>query len=170
MSNDYNAADRGHVKHAQREVRGIDGLRTETIRSIMSSVGGRAWMQDILEFCHVFSTSFPKRQQPDGSFIHADPIVMAFMEGERNVGLQFILAIMQNCPEYYLEMTREKDARDLATAATRPQRPPAFGWGPPTYSGGASGTGADDGNGSAGTGGAFTPEPTGGSDDSTGEV
>src|SRR5882672_9145506 len=63
------------------------------IQSIMASPGGRAWIQDLLEVCGVFRTTFT-----------GEALQSAFNEGNRNVGLRILAAIMRACPDAYIQM------------------------------------------------------------------
>jgi hypothetical protein len=108
----YNAAERSHVKAAAKASRFADKARLETIRSIMDTVSGRAYMLGRLERCHIFASSF-----------NTDPGLMAFAEGERNVGLQDLKDIMEACPDQYTLMMRESNDRSSAQSATRSPEP-----------------------------------------------
>jgi hypothetical protein len=116
MSNDYNAADRRHVRLAQKEAKREDTERKEIIMGLMSLPAGRAWMLARLESCHIFAPSFAR-----------NALDMAFAEGERNVGLQLLNDIMSACPDRYTEMMHERNAKDAArrTSRTAPRDDPA---------------------------------------------
>jgi hypothetical protein len=60
-------------------------------------------MCDLLEFCHIFSTTFTP-----------SPTSAAFNEGQRNVGLRLLNDIMSACPDHYVLMMRERNERDAA--------------------------------------------------------
>lgn len=69
------------------------------IRSIMSTISGRRWMRELFELTHLFHTSFS-----------TEALLMAAREGERNIGLQVLAALMRACPEAYVQMMREQNA------------------------------------------------------------
>lgn len=97
----FNAAERKHVRLAEKEAKQTERQRREIVTGIMSLPAGRAWMLERLEQAHIFSSSF------NGNALH-----MAFAEGERNVGLQLLNDIMFACPDYYITMMRERNERD----------------------------------------------------------
>lgn len=104
----YNAAERKHVRIAEKESKLHERQRKEIITGIMSVAPGRSWMLERLEQTHVFSSSF------NGNALH-----MAFAEGERNVGLQLLNDIMVACPDYYVVMMRERNERDAIRDTAR---------------------------------------------------
>lgn len=63
--------------------------------SLMSLPAGRRFLWRLLTQSGVFRSSFSP-----------DPLVMAMNEGQRNVGLRVVGAIMAACPEKYLDMMR----------------------------------------------------------------
>ena len=73
------------------------------IRTQMSTPVSRSYMLERLERSHVFQSCF-----------HTNALTMAFMEGERNIGLQLLNDIMVACPQRYVEMMNERNARDIA--------------------------------------------------------
>jgi len=106
----YNAGERKDVRRAEKEGKIRERERLEVIKSLMSVKGGRGWMLEKLEGCHIFRTSFS-----------TDPLQMAFMEGERRQGLLLLNDIMQSCPDQYILMMRERNERDAARDATTEQ-------------------------------------------------
>lgn len=111
MSDGYNAADRHHVRAAAKQAKIDESQRLEIIRGIMSLPAGRAWMLGHLETCHIFASSHTR-----------NALDTAFAEGERNVGLRFLLDIMQACPEQYTVMMQERNARNISMELTRDRR------------------------------------------------
>jgi hypothetical protein len=63
--------------------------------SLMSIPAGRRFLWRLLTMSGVFRSSFS-----------TDPLVMAMNEGQRNVGLRVVGAIMAVCPEKYIAMMR----------------------------------------------------------------
>ncbi len=108
MTEPYNAAERTHVKAAARQARLADRARIDVLVSVMSTPGGRAWVLDILERCSIFATTFT-----------GDALRSAFAEGQRNVGLFVLNDIMQTCPDQYVLMMQERNARN-ATPGREP--------------------------------------------------
>lgn len=66
------------------------------VQALMSSVGGRAWMRDLLEFCACFV--------PIAS---ENPYFTYLNEGRRNVGLRLLADVMRACPDAYIQMMKE---------------------------------------------------------------
>ena len=112
MSEVYNAANRAHIKAAAKAARLVERQRQEIISGIMSVASGRAWVLDLLEVCHIFSTSF-----------QSNALQTAFAEGERNIGLRLLNDVMSACPDQYVEMMRERNARDSTADARRRAAP-----------------------------------------------
>lgn len=97
----YNAAERRDVRRAEKSEKLWSKDRAELLRRIMGGAPGRRWTLEILEACHVFGTTFT-----------GDALSSAFSEGERNVGLRILADVMSACPDQYIQMMREKNARD----------------------------------------------------------
>lgn len=78
--------------------------RTETIRQIMASKGGRAWIFDMLSRAHIWSST-----------VNQNPYFTYFSEGERNQGLMLLSEVEQAAPESYTRMIQEsQDVNRLA--------------------------------------------------------
>lgn len=93
----YDANDPKQVEKAKKQAE-IDGaLKLDEIRKVMQSAPGRRWMNELLERCHCFHTSF----------ISGAPDASAFREGERNIGLQILADIQNAAPDLYLTMIQE---------------------------------------------------------------
>lgn len=103
MTDGYNASDLKDVRRAARAAKLAEADRRSVVYSLMSSPAGRNWMYDRLVRCHVFSSSFSR-----------DGLLMAFSEGERNIGLQDLTDIMQFAPDQYIQMTREANDRSIS--------------------------------------------------------
>ncbi len=67
--------------------------RSLTIKAVMASKGGRAWIYDMLSRAHIFSSS-----------IGQTPYLTYFAEGERNQGLQLLVACGYRDPELLAEV------------------------------------------------------------------
>lgn len=94
----YNAAERKDVRRAEKLARAEARTRLATLQSLMSSPGGRQWVLYLLERCHVFQSTFSH-----------DALLMAYAEGERNVGLLIFLDVVSCCPDHYLTMMKERN-------------------------------------------------------------
>jgi len=101
----FDAGDPVSVKRRRRDLGLAAREQGHALSAAMASSGGRAWMYDILVRCHIFTTSF-----------HSNALSMAFMEGERNVGLKLVADIHAHCPDRYNEMMQE-------ASNVRPDRP-----------------------------------------------
>ena len=108
---EYNAADRRDIRKAEKEAKLRELQRREIVTGIMSVSPGRDWMLDVLEFCHIFATSFS-----------SESLNMAFAEGQRSVGLRLLGDIMSACPDSYVQMMRERNERDAARSNSRSSR------------------------------------------------
>lgn len=104
----YDASNRKDIRRAEKEVRLAENERVEWLRTALSSIGGRSWFWSLLSECHLFSDPF------SGQALHE-----AYLKGERNIGLRIFAEIVSNCPDQYLLMIRESNARDI----TRSQQP-----------------------------------------------
>ena len=96
----YNAGERKDVRRLEKESKLADQNRREFMAGVMSTQPGRLWMFDKLQACHIFASSFT-----------TNALQTAFAEGERNVGLQLLNDIMQACPDQYVLMMKEANAR-----------------------------------------------------------
>ena len=96
----YDAGNKKDVRRLEKQAKLHDQQRKEIVVGIMSVAPGRQWVCDLLEHCHVFSTSFSDHSGR-----------MAFMEGQREVGLRLLLDIMGACPDQYVQMMRERNDR-----------------------------------------------------------
>jgi hypothetical protein len=108
----YDPSDRRHVKIAQKAAKQSERARTDYTKHIMASENGRAWMLDLLTTSHIFACSHS-----------GNALQTAFNEGERNVGLQILNLIMQACPDHYVTMMQERNARESANDARRANVP-----------------------------------------------
>src|SRR5215472_3023291 len=110
--NEYNAAERQHVKEAEKEAKLDLEDRRQFVVAAMSHPAGRRYFCQRLISCHIFTSSFS-----------TNAMQMAFAEGERNQGLQILNDLMQFCPDEYVQMMRENNARDSSSAPPNRPRP-----------------------------------------------
>jgi hypothetical protein len=106
----YNAGNRKDIRRGEKDAKLADQQRKEIVTQIMQTMPGRRWMLEKLEECHVFRTSFNR-----------DSSTMAFMEGQRDIGLKLLNDIMASCPDEYLLMMRESNERRSASERAREQ-------------------------------------------------
>lgn len=92
--------DRKGVEGRKRDARLKDRERRDVLREVLQSPAGREWLWDLLEFCHIYGSSFA-----------TNALVMAQREGERNVGLKVLADAMAAAPDKYLEMVQEHERR-----------------------------------------------------------
>ena len=92
-----NLADQASVDERQKALILRAAQDKRVIRELLSTGHGRSWMWHVLEQCHMLSTSFAE-----------EPTVMAFREGERNIGLRLWGQIQTDAPDLLLTMLAEK--------------------------------------------------------------
>jgi hypothetical protein len=109
----YDPSNRRDVKAAEKVAKVADQQRKEIVNGIMSVAPGRKWMCELLEQCHIFATSFSDVD-----------LRMAFMEGQREIGLRLLMDIMASCPDEYVQMMRERNERQSAIDARSSRRQP----------------------------------------------
>jgi len=84
-------------RRARKLERQIEARDDAVIQDLLRTPGGRAWTRELLERCHVFAPSYT-----------GDAMGTAFKEGERNIGLILLQAIMHAAPEAYIQMMKEQ--------------------------------------------------------------
>ena len=94
----YDAGDPDHVQREKRRLGRLAKARKDFIaQSLMGTRAGRAYIWELLTFCHVFRTSI----------VAGDPYATHVQEGERNVGLKLLADINRDAPEAYRTMVEE---------------------------------------------------------------
>jgi hypothetical protein len=83
---------RARKRRVGKQQKGLD----DTLRGIMGSGTGRAWIWYILSTCRSFELEVP-----------SDAIAMAFRNGERNVGIRLLADVMRVAPDEFVAMMRE---------------------------------------------------------------
>ena len=91
--------DAATVTAQRRKARLAARARDDALAGMMSIREGRAWVHDLLATSHVFESSFSN-----------NPGLMAFREGERNVGLRVLAQVMRLAPDRYVDMMKENAA------------------------------------------------------------
>ena len=92
------SSDRDTVDAEERKRKAEDRRRqhVEDFKHVVSDERGRRFMWNLLGDCGVFRTSFRNSSE------------MAFLEGQRNIGLKLIDLIHAESPETYLLMLQEQ--------------------------------------------------------------
>jgi len=91
-----NASERKDIRRYEKQAKLRETNRINFIVAAMSTPAGRIWFHDFLSACHIFADPFT-----------GDALVEAYSKGERNVGLKVYNDIVQNCPNYFIEMMKE---------------------------------------------------------------
>lgn len=101
MSQSHNPLDQEQQDAARHEqamvMKRETQIQQDDTRWLMSTKRGRRIVWRLLEVSGVHRISF-----------NADAMVMAFNEGNRNYGNQFLAEITSLCPDRYLEMLKEQ--------------------------------------------------------------
>ena len=103
---DYDASNKRHIAVASRAAKADDDARRVFINTIMGVASGRAYVHDLLVYCHVFAQPFA-----------ADPHDTSFRCGQLDVGQVLLRDIMSFCPDNYVTMMREANVRSSTNAA-----------------------------------------------------
>lgn len=98
----YNAGDPGQVKAAKKARKLQDMTEDELLGRTLDTYEGRAVVWKLLETCHVFATSHRAESTHQ----------TAFLEGERNVGLQIWADVLRVRPKVYPVMSGEAAERE----------------------------------------------------------
>ncbi len=106
-----NTADRKSIRAAEKASKVADRERGEVIIGIASTTSGRRYLWEKLEACHIFATSY-----------HDSAQRMAFLEGERSVGLQLLNDITRWCPDEFILAMREANVRHELSTGSAGQR------------------------------------------------
>lgn len=94
----YDAGDPEHVQREKRRLGRLAKARKDFIaQQLMGTRAGRAYVWELLTFCHVFRTSI----------VAGDPYGTHVQEGERNVGLKLLADVNRDAPEAYRLMVEE---------------------------------------------------------------
>lgn len=93
----YDASNPAAINLARKKYSRKKANRLHVIKALMDLPQGRAWMYDLLEFCHIYHTPFVAGQ-PDSS---------AFRAGEQNVGQKILSDVVEANPDAYMQMCKE---------------------------------------------------------------
>ena len=104
MNKDHNknrdVSDKKEIDAIKQKNKSNDDTFKEDIIWLMSNPRGRRIVYGDLVRCHMYETSFTGNSQT------------FFKEGERNVALQRLQDIIDNCPDKYMVMLEENQNRD----------------------------------------------------------
>ena len=98
----YDASNEEDIQRAKSAAGRRKKAEADVIRKIMHTPECRAWIYSWLDVCHIFTTSFVKGQLD----------VVAFHEGERNVGLRLMSAVTNASVDLYITMMKEHRQND----------------------------------------------------------
>jgi hypothetical protein len=104
----YDSSNPKHIRIAQKSAKATDDARRGFVSHIMERADGRAYLHDLLVTCHIFAQPFSP-----------EPTVTAFACGELNVGQRILADIMAYCPDTYVTMMREANARSTTDDVRR---------------------------------------------------
>lgn len=93
----YDASNSKQVNAARKKSARRNKKRYEVVNALMQHKDGRRWIYEILERCHIYTTSF----------VQGDPHATSFREGERNVGNSLLIDILTAAQDEYTLMMRE---------------------------------------------------------------
>ena len=104
----YDASNRKDIRRAEKDAKIDETVRIDFLRAAMSTLQGRAYFYDFLEFCHLFADPFT-----------GDALIEAYRKGERNIGLRTFADLLAHCPDYYIQMIKEANDRRIARDTRR---------------------------------------------------
>lgn len=99
----YDGSDRKHIRQAEKAAKQAEARRRNFVKRLMIDMDGREWMHDLLTKCHCFHSPFVK----------GAPDVTAFLCGEQNLGLQIFDDVVSVCPNEYVLMMQEANAKEI---------------------------------------------------------
>lgn len=96
----YDASDRKQVRKAEKLVKLAERNRASILVQLASTAAGREYLWNELSESHIFASTYSDNSQR-----------MAFLEGQRSSGLRLLDAIMQSCPDQFIQAMREANGR-----------------------------------------------------------
>jgi hypothetical protein len=106
----YNAANRKDIRAAEKVSKHLSSMEREVVAGIMSVANGRQWVYSQLSRSGIFRTAFAP-----------DALMMAYNEGLRSEGVLLFNDIITYCPNYFITMLEEENARNAAAERPREQ-------------------------------------------------
>lgn len=97
---DYDTSNPVEVNKARKKSSRTRADRLKFVEAAMTMPQGRAWFYDLINFCHVFNTTFDE-----------DPYRHAFRTGEANIGLRILSDIQETSPQNYVLMVSENKSK-----------------------------------------------------------
>ena len=110
----YDASNRKDIRRAEKDAKADEIARIDFLRAAMSTIQGRAWFYNLLEFCHLFTDPFS-----------GQALLEAYSKGERNVGLRIFADLLAHCPDYYIQMVKDANDRRISRDNRRPEPDPS---------------------------------------------
>jgi hypothetical protein len=104
----YDPTNAKHINIQRRSAQAAQDSADAFLHNSMGMADGRSYFHSILVRCHVFANPYA-----------GDAGSTAFACGELNVGQQVLADIMRVCPDEYIKMMREANARDAADDSRR---------------------------------------------------
>jgi hypothetical protein len=104
----YNAANRKHIRAAEKALLPVAAIDREVISGLMSIANGRHWVFDRLADAQVFSDPF-----------NPDPNVHAYLAGQRSMGIRMFNEIILYAPQNFIKMLEEAHERNAIADAIR---------------------------------------------------
>jgi hypothetical protein len=98
----YDASNRKDIRRAEKEAHQAEVRALDYLKAAMTIPAGRAWFFDLLEECHCFN------EVPNW-----EPYQEMYYKGMRNVGLRVFAQITAHCPDDYILMMKEANARRI---------------------------------------------------------
>lgn len=98
---DFDAGNRSDVRKRSRDIAAEQTPLTDALKTLMSTVNGRAWVWWLLGEAGLHRVSFA-----------GDPYRTAFNEGQRNLGLIVFAEIHRHCVGDYAKMVSEAQPKD----------------------------------------------------------
>ena len=105
---DYDASNERHIAIQRRVAKALDESHDSVIHSLMGVADGRAYVYDLLVYCHVFDQPFSP-----------NALLTAFGCGQLDVGQVILRRIHAICPDDYTLMMREANGRSATDDARR---------------------------------------------------
>lgn len=84
------------IRAGREKAKRDEAINKDVVVNMMSHPSGRRWVWNWLGFCGTFRSSFDR-----------EPLLMAFNEGQRNVGQKLLADVMKYAPHSYASMMTE---------------------------------------------------------------
>jgi hypothetical protein len=94
-------SERSIARKQRAQARDRQALIDAELSRFMATLGGRAFIHDLLLRCHVMSTPYSE-----------NPYSAYFQMGEQNIGLIVTADLLRVAPEHYQQMMNEANQKD----------------------------------------------------------